>query len=38
MGIFENEVKKMCEEMASNSMGKLLTGIIAYVYIEQATQ
>lgn len=34
---FEEVIDEMCNDLATNSMGKLLTGVISYIYIEQAT-
>ena len=35
---FDTEMNEMCVEMANNAMGKLMLGVISYIYIEQATQ
>lgn len=35
---FDTEMNEMCVELANNAMGKLMIGVISYIYIEQATQ
>ena len=33
---FEKTQIESCEELSTNAMGKMMLGIISYVYIEQA--
>ena len=35
---FDTEMNEMCVELANNAMGKLMIGVISYIYVEQATQ